>query len=88
MIRFFKLLLELVCWIQIFLFPVFIFLILGLIVRIVVNHRYEFSILVTFIIVGALLGIVLAEKVRRKTGCSTLIFRKYFSSDIDEITTK
>lgn len=88
MTNFFKVLLEIICWIQIALFPVIIFGILGLILRKITNSDYGTVIIVVSITIGVIFGILLAERVRKKTGCSTLIFRKYFSSDIDDLTTK
>ena len=77
-IRLFNLILEIVAWINI-AFAVSI--ILAAPFYFIFRGKVHLSLI---IIPSALVGIFAAEKVRRKYGCSTIIFRVRSSPDLDK----
>ena len=76
-------LVEIVCWIQIFLCPVLIFGITGFIGYANLSGGLAYASLIGGIITGTILGIYFAERVRRTIGCSTFLFKVSSSADID-----
>jgi hypothetical protein len=70
-VRFFEIFIEVFYWVLIFLSPVLLFAVIALLLYI----RGNLVLVFTSLIVGLVLGTILAEYIRRKYGCSNFISR-------------
>ena len=86
MIRFFKNALEVVAWFNIFLFPAALFALVGYVVYANNKTGLGISALIFLSLAGVCLGVYLAERVRKRVGCSTVLFRVFTSHDITKST--
>lgn len=84
--RFFKMILEVVAWINIFIIPSIIFELIGY--ACYAQNRNDIGIIIMTLlsIVGLGLGVFVAEKVRRTIGCSSAVFKIFSSNDVTEWT--
>jgi len=70
--RLIEVIVEVLFWLAIFISPTIIGLISGLIVFLATNN---IALTAIPVLIGLLLGILLAERIRRKYGCSNFISR-------------
>jgi uncharacterized membrane-anchored protein len=73
---------EIIYWVLIFLSPVFGFLLVGL--MLVTLADLPVGYLYGSLCVGAVPGVILAERIRRKYGCANFWSRIYGSSGIED----
>lgn len=73
-------LIELIYWIKIFLSPFLILVAMGLVVYVYDQHFLWISVLLGLI--GAILGVFWAERVRRRTGTAQYMAKIHHTDDI------
>lgn len=84
MVRFFKIALEVIAWLNILIVTILIIGGIGYIVYIKNDNVFGLSAFIVFIVLGISLGLYIAERVRKNIGCSTLLFRVFTSYDVTE----
>lgn len=88
MTRIFRIILELVAWVNIFLIPSVILVSAGFIVYSKYKTEIGLIVLIALSFLGVSLGIWIAEKTRKSIGCSTLIFKPFSSNDLTKWTSQ
>ncbi|HYG17191.1 MAG TPA: hypothetical protein VEC12_15650 [Bacteroidia bacterium] len=82
MFRLFEFFIEAVFWLLLFLSPVLLFGAIALAVHI--NNTENAVAATVLIITGAIAGIIFAEYIRRKHGCSTYLSKIFSTPDIKD----
>lgn len=82
MSRLFEIIMEIIYWILIFLSPFLALSIIGIIVYL--NNPDNSWVSIVLFIIGAILGTILAEKIRRKYGTTTYMGRIRGNSEFIE----
>lgn len=85
MIKIFRIALELFAWLNIFISVQAIFVIISGIIYYLMPCPLTIVITIIVLLIGFFLGIYVSERIRRTTGCSTLIFRIKSSPDLDNL---
>lgn len=88
MINFFRKALEIIAWLNIFASIQLVFVFIGYLVY-SIDSTFFYKILAIIVaLAGLIIGVYVAERIRKSIGCSTLIFRVKSSPDIDKLNKK
>ncbi len=75
---------EAIYWVNIFIVPLVFLGVLGYVVNYHVHNTLSFIFFIVCLVSGALLGIIWAERVRKKVGCVNYINRIFETNDVKE----
>lgn len=83
MTKFFENLVEIICWATIVFIVVLVFGFFGYIIKSQLHSLTGTISFAALSILGLIIGLFAAERVRKKIECSTIFFRIFSSSDVD-----